>query len=99
MIEEIDSETYIKHYFQKVLGELNNDAARFLGAAIDFVRSDTDFFGRKDAPATLQRLLASEEQAGQAAARQPAVKQPGSEAAGQLPSSAAPAQASLCTGL
>lgn len=59
MIEEIDSDAFIRHYFQKALGELDGNPQRFLEAAVAFVRQETDFFKHPGAEAAaLGQLLA-----------------------------------------
>ena len=57
--QEIDSEAFIRHYFQKALQELQGDPERFLAAALDFLRSETSFFQGGDAAAAakLQQLV------------------------------------------
>ena len=75
MIEEIDSAQFVRHYFEKALGELGGEPAAFLEAAAAFVRSETDFFSRPDSAALLRRLLSGDQAAGkpaQAAAATPA---------------------------
>ncbi|GAB4817158.1 hypothetical protein N2152v2_004204 [Parachlorella kessleri] len=72
MIEEIDSEAFIRHYFQKALQELQGDPERFLAAALGFLRSETSFFqgGDEAAAAKLQQLVLGRGE-NQAAASEP----------------------------
>ncbi|KAL4448441.1 hypothetical protein ABPG75_005660 [Micractinium tetrahymenae] len=82
MIEEIDSATFTKHYFEKVFREVSSDAEAFLAAALDFVRQESSFFAQPGAAAAVQRLAerclqgpAAAAQAGTSAA-QPAAAPP-----------------------
>ncbi|KAL4438226.1 hypothetical protein ABPG77_010587 [Micractinium sp. CCAP 211/92] len=56
MIEEIDTSTYNKHFFEKVFREVGSDPEAFLAAALDFVKQESSFFSQPGAAAAVQRL-------------------------------------------
>lgn len=68
MIEEIDSTTYNKHYFEKVYKEAGSNPQAFLDAAFDFLKQETRFFAQPEAAAAaVHRALATHLPAGMAA--------------------------------
>lgn len=56
MIEEINSEQYIQHYFEKVYKEVDNSPEDFLRAALEFVHQQDSLLTQPGAMESLTRL-------------------------------------------